>query len=186
MQFGGFVGPAYSARSKYLDDQQCINWYVENDQTPGAKSPQALMPTAGLQTFIDVPTLASVPAAPMRLLYQPPSRPQLLVCVVGSRLVTLVPSGNTYTTTVNVLASASGLMQANDNGTDIILVDGPNGYTLNINTLAFAKITDAAFYGANRVAHVDGYLLFNRAQYPRSLVRSNQRADGGWIITGGY
>lgn len=28
--------------------------------------------------------------------------------------------------------------------------------------------------------------MFNRAQYPRSLVRSNQRADGGWVITGGY
>lgn len=162
MIFNGFVGPAYEARSRYLDDQKCINWYVENDATPGAKVPQALMPSPGLQTYIDVPTVASVPVAPVRLLYQPSSRPQLLVAVVGNRVVTLLPSGTGWSTTVNTITSSTGTMQASDNGTEIVLVDGVSGWKINISTLAFATITDAAFSSASRVAHVDGYLLFNR------------------------
>jgi Phage stabilisation protein len=162
IDFAGFVGPAYEARSRFHDGQRCINWYPEVSQVNGAKVPMALYPPPGLETYINVPTLASIDARPVRLLYSPPSRPELLIAAVGPKLVTFLPSGASYTTTVNSLNSNVGQMRANDNGTDILITDGVNGYTLNIAALTFAVVTDGDFYSSSNVAHLDGYFVLNK------------------------
>jgi hypothetical protein len=160
MQFSGFVGPAYETRSRYQDAQRCINWYPEINPTPGAASVMALYPTPGLATYLDATSTAGV--GPVRLLYTPPTRENLLVACIGNKLVTAIPdnAGN-FTLTTQTLSSSVGPMVAADNGTDILLSDGVNGYTLNIQTLAFARIQDAAYFGG-RPIFLDGYFVLNK------------------------
>ena len=45
-----------------------------------------------------------------------------------------------------------------DNGTQLCIVDGPNGYILDLTTNTFSAITDLYFLGfATTVAFIDGY-----------------------------
>jgi hypothetical protein len=160
-EFGGFVGPAYESRSKYQDAQRSINLYPEIDPTPGAVSVMALMPTPGMREFIDIPTLASITARPVRFAHVPPSRPDLAVIAVGNQMVTILPSGASYTTTTFELSSNTGPMVAADNGTDIIVSDGPNWYSVGIESLTIAKIADPNVTGGYPT-FLDGYIISNR------------------------
>jgi hypothetical protein len=50
-----------------------------------------------------------------------------------------------------------------DNSLTLVIVDGsPNGYTVDLETHVFAQISDPAFYGSNRVAVLDDFLVFNQ------------------------
>jgi hypothetical protein len=169
MEFGGFVGPAYQSRSIFQDCQQSINLYPEIDPTPGAKSVMALMPTPGLEAFLDLPTLASITARPVRLLYVPASRPELAIAAVGNILLTIIPAGSGYTIANFTLSSNNGPMTADDNGTDIIASDGVNGYSINIATLAVAKISDPAYFGGYAL-NLDGYFVLNKPDTPQFYI----------------
>lgn len=49
-----------------------------------------------------------------------------------------------------------------DNGTMILIVDGsPHGYTIDIQTRAFAQFTDPNFLGSTRVDFLDSFILMN-------------------------
>ena len=61
-----------------------------------------------------------------------------------------------------------------DNGATLCLVDGSNGYWIDINTLKFTQITDAAFYGADKVDYVDGYFVFNKPGTPQWYISNYQ------------
>lgn len=152
--FGGFVGPAYEARSKYQDAQRSINWYPEVDPTPGAASPLALYPTPGLLDFV-----TPGPVAPVRGLYVSPSDLTKLYAVVGQSLYSIV---GTTPNLLGSLNSAVNPVSMSDNGTTLLIVDGPNGYTVTLATGAFAVIADPAFYGSARSTYVDGFFCLNR------------------------
>ena len=44
----GFVGESYQAPMALQDAQEAINYYLEHDPTQGAKMPNALLGTPGL------------------------------------------------------------------------------------------------------------------------------------------
>lgn len=119
----------------------------------------ALYPTPGLYPFLD-PT-ESTGTAPVRLLYTPPTRTDLLIACIGNKLMTALPAGSGYTLTTQTLSSNVGPMTVADNGTDLLLSDGANGYSLNIESLAFARIVDPAFYAGNPI-FLDGYFVLNK------------------------
>ena len=55
-----------------------------------------------------------------------------------------------------------------DNGLQLVIVDGsPNGWTVTLADDTFAEITEDAFYGADRAAFLDTYLLFNKPGTPQ-------------------
>ena len=55
-----------------------------------------------------------------------------------------------------------------DNGLQLVIVDGsPNGWTITLADDTFAEITEPAFYGADRAAFLDTYLLFNKPGTPQ-------------------
>jgi hypothetical protein len=158
MEFGGFVGPAYEARSRYQDAQRCINWYLEVDSTPGAASAAALYPTPGLLDYI-----TPGGTGPVRGLYVSPSETTKLYVVIGSSLYSIVESGGVPgATLLGTLGSSVNPVSMSDNGTTLLIVDGPNGYTVTLASGAFAQISDPAFYGSARVAYVDGFFCLNR------------------------
>jgi hypothetical protein len=61
------------------------------------------------------------------------------------------------------MQTSSGFVSIADNGTQVVFVDGVDGYEYNIETSVFSEITDPEFYPANFVAFQDGYLIFNKA-----------------------
>jgi hypothetical protein len=93
----------------------------------------------------------------------------LVVAGAGVYLVTVAvpPTQNTiaqftFTFVANLLTN-NGPVCIRDNGPGgyAVIVDGTYGYTYNISAHTLAQITDPAFLPADRVAFIDGWLIFN-------------------------
>lgn len=158
----GFVGAAYTTRSIYQDDQECINFYPEIDPTkqPGERGIVALYPTPGLVTQIQFPITAEVRG--MRAL----SGLQYAIVIVGNR-VYRVATDLTYTQ-VGTLNTSSGPVSITDNimtaeGLTAYIVDGANRYYYVVNTNSFnlLPISDGDWQGATVCDTVDNYVAYN-------------------------
>ena len=145
-------GGAYTARSIIANAQRCVNLYGEANPED-APAPMTYYPTPGLTT------LGTPPAAGAgRGLYAASSGQ--LYAVVGSNLYA-VSSSWTFTL-VGALKTSSGMVSMADNQTLMCLVDGPNGYSVNLVGNTFAQISDPAFYGADKVDFADTFFIFNK------------------------
>ncbi len=152
MEFPNFIGGAYLARSPSFAAESLVNLYLEAGN-PTTKSPAMLLGTPGLLLFC---TLAG---GSVRGLYTTSGGRCFAVC--GTVLAELHSDGTT--TPRGDLVSASGPVSMADNGLELLVVDGTAaGYVLTLATNAYAAITDDAFYGADRVAYFDGYILLQR------------------------
>ena len=143
---------AYEARSLTASAQRCVNLYVEK-APEGEDFPTTHYPTPGLRQVGD-----SIFKG-WRCLYT--STDGRLFGVVAQTAVEVLTD---YTLKVlGSIASIGVPCHMLDNGTTIVIVDGtPAGYTITLETDAFAVIADDAFYGSNGIDLVDGYFIFNR------------------------
>lgn len=146
------LGGAYQARSFIAAAQRCINLYPEKNPE-GEDFPTTHYPTPGSTVLLTAPDKI------WRCLYT--SSDNRLFGVCGGSVyqirsdMTLDKLGN-----ISPLTTPCCMV---DNGVQILLVDGTeNGYTITLKTLAYAAVSNAAFYGSTRIAVVDGYLLLNR------------------------
>ena len=168
----GFVGQSYTAPNPYQDRQQTINYYPEVSQDDKSKTPVALLGCPGLNPVINFgpepPALVSGAVRGMWVL--PGGESAIMVAGSSVFLVTVaVPATQTSIAQfdppllVGALLTNTGPVCIRDNGAGgyVCIVDGPYGYLYNIGTGAFARITDPAFLGADRVAFIDGWLIFN-------------------------
>ena len=183
--FGGFglAGGQDSAPNPYQDNQICINWYVEIDPQ-NAKEPLGLLGCPGLTQLVAAPgggapgfspTMTVWPqpysgtTLPVRGMWELPNDNTALA-VIGNTcyLVQTTPQPTGFPTlsltSVGTLLTNAGTVCIRDNnkGGFAVIVDGPYGYTYNIATRAFAQITDPNFMGADRVAYIDGWWIFNK------------------------
>jgi hypothetical protein len=85
-----------------------------------------------------------------------------LYAVVGNGFYSINSAGDR--TSLGSLVSSIGYVDMKIGEQQLVIVDGPFGYTYNLTTLAFAQISDADFVGSARVAYVDGYYLFTEPQ----------------------
>lgn len=181
----GLVGGQDVAPNPLQNAQVCINWYPEVDQQnpkevlgllgcPGL-APLVNAPGGGAPGFSSTTTAWPVPSAvtnlPVRGMWELPGLATALVVIGNACYLLTVATPATYNTfptftltNVGTLLTNTGPVCIRDNnaGGYAVIVDGPNGYIYNISTQAFAKITDPAFLGANRVAFIDGWWIFNR------------------------
>lgn len=147
------VEGAYTARSLIASAQRCLNLYQEvNPQD--AEAPICHYPTPGL-TRLGTPP---IPGAGRGIYLSSDGQ---LFAVIGAKLYYISPSW--AFTELGSIGSASTPVSMIDNRTDVLLVDGsPNGYKVNLSSLAFAAIVDAAFYGADKADYLDTFILLNR------------------------
>lgn len=145
-----FVGPAYTSRSTNVNAQICMNLYPEVDES--GKNVIALYGTPGLTTKATATAAAVVRGFK----------------VIGSTVYAV--SGNklykyntSYAETeLGTLVSSTGVVSFADSQTQLLLVDGTDGYVVTIATDAFATISDPDFpANPSRAAFVDGYFIVN-------------------------
>jgi len=146
-----FVGPAYEVKSKKLNAQRCINLYLETGGYEG-KSNIALFGTPGLELF------ATLGGSAIRGEHHVPSRN--LFAVSGDTFYEIDRGGTV--TERGTLNSSSSRISMDDNGTQIMIVDGEDGYIYNLDTEVFVEITDSDFPGADTVVFIDGYFAVNK------------------------
>ncbi len=180
----GFVGGQDMAPNPFQNAQICINFYPEVDQS-NPKEVIGLLGCPGLtqlcaapgggapgfsSTMTEWPQPSAVTNLPVRGFWELPGSETALT-VIGDTcyLITAsTPTPSAFPTLslspVGTLATASGPVSIRDNnaGGYAVIVDGPNGYFYELATGTFTKITDPAFLGADTVAFIDGWWIFNR------------------------
>ncbi len=117
------------------------------------------------------PPPSSITNLPGRGAWELPGGKQALwVFGNGCYLMTVVTAASATTQTtfkvqrVGTLLTNVGQVSIRDNGPGgyAVIVDGPNGYFYEISTRKFTRITDTDFLGADRVAFIDGWWIFNQ------------------------
>lgn len=179
----GFVGGENTDPNPLQNRQQCINFYPEVDQQ-NPKEVLALLGCPGLAQLCAVgsgapgfnasmtvwPQPSAVTNLPVRGFWELPGGTTALTVIAGFcyLITTSNPTATSFPTLtltqVGQLLTTTGQVCIRDNnaGGYAVIVDGPYGYLYNIATRAFSQITDPAFLGADRVAYIDGWWIFNR------------------------
>lgn len=155
---------AYTARSVIANAQRAVNLYAEANPDDSEVK----------YTHYNAPGLVSLSSAlsvPARCLYW--ANNDQLYYVAGSTVYSV--SSSWALTALGTIGTSSGIVSMADNGTTAVIVDGSaNGYQISLANNAFSQISEAtngppsgsgavyAFYGANRVDMLDGYMLFNQ------------------------
>lgn len=133
-----FVGPSYQARSLSVDAQRAVNCYLEIDQAGG--KPLALYGTPGLtlQTTIGTgPHRGSI------------TLDNVVIVVSGSKVYRV--NSSFLSLEIGSLATTSGIVGMASNGSEVLIVDGINGYLAT--TTSLVTISDVDFPKIGR-AHV--------------------------------
>lgn len=144
---------AYQARSLIAGAQRCVNLFPEQS-TQDAEFPTTYYPTSGLVK------IGTAPAKGFRGLYLATNGD--LFAVVGSTVCTIDTKTWAFTP-IGGLVTSTGPVWMQDNTISLVIVDGSvNGYSVDLDTHAFAVISDPAFYGSNSVSIIDDFLIFNQ------------------------
>jgi hypothetical protein len=174
MRFPGFVGASYALPTIPLECQRTVNLYLETDEAGTATNGEkgAMIGTPGLKW------LTMLGAGPIRGVWTTAKGD--LYAVSGSVLYS-VPAAFVGVQ-IGVLNSATGPVGMSDNGKQLIVVDGPNGYIYTFaTTTAAAHFDQIAQTGAACV--FTGSILANSTTLTVSSVQSGALAVGN-LITG--
>lgn len=144
-------GTLTQGRSARVTAQEHVNVYAEMVRS-GDRDSLSYYGRPGLQRFTS--------------LGETPIRGMLAI----GNLLYVVHRGTLYSvnnaaqeTALGTLDTTSGRVGMTHNGTQILIVDGVEGYTWNIDTTTFAKITDADFVVANTCDVLGGFFVVDNA-----------------------
>ena len=142
------IGPSYSLGDRKAAVQRSINLYMQQVEGLGEDKQVILVSAPGLSVFSSL-------GADARGAFNCDGR---LFIVAGSSLYEASSAGaltlrGSLVTTTGFVCMAYGRDQ-------LVMVDGTNGYALNLNTNVFGKITDPDWRGSNTVEEIDGYFIF--------------------------
>lgn len=151
----GFVGPSYVSQSPNQNAEECINWYVENEESGDGRSARSLYPAPGLLLF------ATLPDGPSRGGTTIQAR---TFVVSGSKFCEVLIDGT--------LANQNDV--ANDNlpaylapgQSQVLIASGGRLYVFDFTTNVYTPIPPATFQDsignnlqAAQVAYCDGYFF---------------------------
>jgi hypothetical protein len=143
---------SYMARSVIANAQRCLNLFPEKNPED-AKAPFTCYPTPGLTKLGVCPN-----RAPYRGIYSASNGK--VYAVVGQRLYYI--RDNWSFEQLGVLSSRVRPVSMVDNGIELVIVDGPYGYRVDLTTNVFSSNMGANFLGADKVGYLDTFLLFNQ------------------------
>jgi len=144
-----FIGAAYEGRSRAIDSQRSINWYLETNDK-GSRAFKTLAPTAGTKLFV------RPAASKSRGMY---AYDGFIFSVHGTTVYKTTQAGVT-TALTPTLTTTTGIVSITDNGAQMMIVDGVGGFIYTKATGAFAAISDPDFpVNPVQAEHIDGYGL---------------------------
>lgn len=143
-----FATKSYKSTSLPLSAQRVVNMYAER-QPPDAKTQVALFGCPGQEEFA---SLGAGPIRGMRVM------DGTLYALSGQLLYSVSSAG--VETVLGGNISGSGPVSMSDNGTQLLIVNGTNGYYYTT-AGGFALITDADFAAANTVEYFDSRFVFD-------------------------
>lgn len=150
------IGRAYQERSPIAGAQETINLFAESNQDdPGAPTPFTYYPTPGTLNF-GAPE--EVDQAKNRCTYR--TSIGTAYTVIGPKVFSVQVNGALVL--VGSIADRPSQVYMADNGLALVLVDGNQGWAIDLATNAFAEIIDTSFYGADFVVFLDTFFVFNR------------------------
>src|SRR5215467_11838321 len=149
------IGGSYTTRSVIASAQRCINYYSE------VNPKSAIVPMTHYQRPGLNPVFQAGPG-PIRGLYRASNEVGYLVS--GNEAHKINP--NFTTTFIGAIADTgrTGQVSMADNGTTLTIVDGSSvGYESALNSTTLAPISDptGVFQGADKIAYIDTYLIWN-------------------------
>lgn len=144
-------GVAQTSKSLTVTAQRRLNLYAEVTGMQEDKTAIAFYPTPGLLLFAD---LGAQKVRGWRV-----AGARWFV-VVGANLYELSSVG--VATARGVLSTNSGQIDMSDNGVQLFMCDGSNGYTLTLATNVFAAVADPDFPGASSCFFDAGYILVTK------------------------
>ncbi len=136
-------GIGNQAKSVNVSAQDRLNLYVEINQD-AEKHVLTLYPTPGLSSFVDFGSFASRGARKVG---------NFIYVVNRNKLWKVANNG--AMTDVGTLLTTDGRVDMSDNGLQLMVVDGANGYILTLATDVFATIADVDFPGADTVTFLN-------------------------------
>lgn len=142
-----FAVQSYRSRSLPVSAQRCVNMFAEA-QPQGAKNELVIFNSPGIVQF------ATCGTGPIRGLWV---MNNILYAVSGTRLYSVSSAGVATDVGGNILGS--GLVDMSDNGTQLCVVNGAQGYIYTL-VGGFQLITDTAFNPAKTVTFFDNYFVF--------------------------
>jgi len=150
-RFKGFIGPSYTLRSETIDAQRCLNLFLEkNEMGTGPEGEMMyLLGTPGLKPLVTLPT------SPIRGQHKA-ANGQFFV-VSGNKFYRIDSSFGFVE--IGTLKTSTGNVGMADNGIDVMIVDGDNGYTHKFDTTIMLDITADGFLGSVQVRFLDGYFV---------------------------
>jgi hypothetical protein len=150
------VSNAYAGKSIISSGQECCGLYAESVAAldPQAPTPVTYYLTPGTKLYAQN---AEYPF-PARGCYR--TSRGTAYYVVGQNLYFV--GEDATLTNIGILADRPSQVKMKDNGLVVVLVDGVNGYVIDMVSNDFAQITDPNFYGADYVELVDSFFVFNR------------------------
>lgn len=148
-----FVGPSYDTEAKSFDVQRTINMYPIVSEVQNSKSISALRKTPGLQLYTTViggPIRGAITSTSGRAF------------VVSAQYFAEVNNDGSYTQH-GTLATQSGRVSISENQTQIMVVDGQNGWIFTKDTNTWEQIVDTDFPVCAYVTYQDGYFIVPEA-----------------------
>lgn len=147
------TGKPYTSKSIIASNQRCMNLYGEANKDPQAPVPVTEYLTPGT-------VLYSAPQVPGRARASYSTSIGTAYIVIA-QTVYFVAANGALVFVGNIADRASQVIMA-DNGLTLVLVDGVEGWVIDLATNAFSQIIDPAFYGADYVIFLDTFYVFNR------------------------
>lgn len=155
------LGGTYLSRSLSLNAQRCINLFPEIIETADGKSIGALHGCPGTD-------LLTTLSGSGRGLY---AVGQYLYAVYGRTFYKIDTAW--VATSVGTLSNNNPMVSMSDNGEQIMLADGINGWYYTVDTNVLAPIIDTDFPGADICQFMDGYSIFNVPNTGRFMITAS-------------
>lgn len=176
MRLPGFCGGTYQSQSPLIDAEDCINYYPERSESPGAKVPIALLHTPGKKRFL------SLPEGGVYSLFVVNGR----AFAAGSNLYELFADG-TYVVRGSLGLQPQRPTQMASNEGQLLALNNGNLFILTLATNVFAPVNMAQFNGpVDQVGFADGYFiatLQNSHTFQQSNLEDGTVWDGLNIAT---
>jgi hypothetical protein len=150
------VSSAYAGKSVISSGQECVNLYAETvaDIDPQAPTPITYYLTPGTKLYAKNAEYIF----PARGMYR--TSRGTAYYVVGQNVYSVGIDG--AITVIGIIADRPSQVKMKDNGLVILLVDGVNGYVIDMVSNNFATVIDPNFYGADFVELLDTFFVLNR------------------------